>query len=775
MVESKESTSPKKILLVEEHKVVLRDIIPILQQLGYDVVGSAQDGNDAIELSRKLDVDLILMGIDIPGLINGIDAARIIRSGKNIPIIYLTSSVDSNTINRARDTEPFGYLISPVNLADLKWSIETTLKREALEHGLRNSEERFRLAAEASGNLIYDYDILTGRVEWCGAITALTGMTAEEMALVNYESWMNMIHPDDRESVVSMREKAIDCHTCFNAEYRFLQKDNSYIYIEDDGNFIFNHTKKPRRMVGTLKNTTERQKREKDIHLSEEKFRKAFNNNPALMAILDFETLRFVDVNKTFLDVLEYSSEDVLGKTAPELNLYEEYSLKHDILKSLSTKGFYRGLELRARTKSGQLRDGIFSMDIVDVGDKKLILSVMNDITEKKRIEAEKRRLEEQLQKSQKLESLGRLAGGIAHDFNNILTTITGNVSLAMMDTLENSRTYDNLNDALTGANRATNLIRQLLAFSSKQAVETRIVDANSIIREIERIIRRLIGEDIKIVIDLQDNMGTIKIDPGQLEQILINLCVNSRDAMPHGGTLAIETKKIDIDEAFIATHADAVADSYILISVSDTGVGMTEEIMRNAFEPFYTTKKKDSNAGLGLATVYGIVQQHKGIINLYSKPEKGTTCKIYFPCSSSGLEKTDLKKEDTVWAEGRETIFLVEDEIPVRNIIKEMLVRAGYDVHSFGFPQDALDQITHFDGNIHLLITDVIMPEMDGLQLSKEIGKIRSGIKTLFMSGYSESIITQRGLLPEGVLYISKPFHPHEFLKKVRKILNLC
>lgn len=390
MAGSKDSTSQKKILLVEEQRAVLHNIIPILQQFGYHVVGSAKDGNDAIELTGKLDVDLILMGIDIPGLLNGIDTARIIHSNKSIPIIYLTSSADSEIINRARDTEPFGYLISPVSLADLQSGIETALEREARERKVRDSEERFRLAAEASGNLIYDYDISTG----------------------------------------------------------------------------------------------------------------------------------------------------------------------------------------------------------------------LNDITEQRIIENEKKRLEEQLRQSQKIESIGRLAGGVAHDFNNLLTAITGNISLALMDISPASRITEFLQDAMRAADSAASFVRQLLAFSSRQVIEPKIVSPNELIGKLQKMIKRLIGEDIIFSTSLEENVGSIKIDPAQFEQIIINLTANARDAMPNGGNLIIETRRINLDSATAATYFNTKPGSYILISVSDTGCGMSDEIKSHIYEPFYSTKPREKGTGL-LKTVF--------------------------------------------------------------------------------------------------------------------------------------------------------------------------
>lgn len=771
--ERRETQSTKKILLVEEEKAVLQNIVPILEKFGYEVVGSAKHGNNAIELAKQHNIDLILMGINIPGELNGIDTARIIHSSKRIPIIYLTTAADNDIVERARDTQPFGYLISPVSLDDLHSNIESAFEREALELKVRQSEERFRLAAEAAGNLIYDYDISTGNIQWCGAITPLTGLSKEEMEQVDCETWKTMIHPEDRASTVAGRNTAIHTHTAFESEYRLRQRDQSYIYVEERGDFICNHTNTPRRMVGMLKNITARKQMESVVQLSEEKFSKAFNSNPALMAISDASDLRFVEVNRTFLDVLGYSKEEVIGKTSHELNLFEDYSPKDIILQELQRCGSFRNLELRVRTRSGELRNGIFSADIIELEDRQFILTVLNDITEQRCIENEKKNLEEQLRQSQKIESIGRMAGGVAHDFNNILTAITGNISLAMMDIQKSSRSFEFLEDAMKAADSAASFVRQLLAFSSRQVVEPKIVSPNGMIENMQKMLRRLVGEDIVVTTSLEDNIGTIKIDPVQFEQIIINISANARDAMPNGGHLTISTKRIDLDNKVTSTFFNGKSGSYILISVSDSGCGMTDEIKQHVFEPFYSTKPHGKGTGLGLATVYGAVKQNDGLLNLYSEVGKGTTFNIYFPRLESSPATAQETLKDEALDTGTETIVLVEDDPSIRDIVVQILRRKGYIVYPFESAQIALNRIQSIKEQIHLLISDIVMPGMNGFQLSKEIKKLFPEIRILLMSGYSEDIITQKGMMIREIPFISKPFTPRDFTRKVRQVLD--
>ncbi len=380
--------------------------------------------------------------------------------------------------------------------------------------------------------------------------------------------------------------------------------------------------------------------------------------------------------------------------------------------------------------------------------------------------------LEEQLRQVRKMEAIGRLAGGVAHDFNNLLSPILGYSEMAMLNIDQGVPLYGHLKQINQAGERAADLTRQLLAFSRKQVLEMTQVNLNVLITNFEKMLRRMIGEDVELHIGLAPSPGPIKADKSQIEQILMNLAVNARDAMPNGGTLSIETSNMYLDEQYVRDHAGLLPGEYVMLAVSDTGCGMTAEVRRNIFEPFFTTKEAGKGTGLGLATVYGIVNQHGGNIWVYSEPGQGTTFKIFFPRSreNEGQEALAPIRESKG---GSETVLLIEDDPMVRGLAREVLAGGGYEVIEAETPEQAFAAATERAGNLHILLTDVIMPRMNGQQVYGKIAEICPEIKVLYMSGYTGDIITHHGVLDEGMNFLPKPFSAHGLLTKVRQVLD--
>lgn len=385
----------------------------------------------------------------------------------------------------------------------------------------------------------------------------------------------------------------------------------------------------------------------------------------------------------------------------------------------------------------------------------------------------ERAKLEIQLQQSQKMESIGLLAGGVAHDFNNLLTSITGNVSLALMDVSKEDPLRESLEQIRQAADSAALLTQQLLAFSRKQLISPKVTDLNVLIDHSFKMLGRIIGEDVNLRFHPHKSLGKVKVDHGQFEQILINLAVNARDAMPEGGNLTLETNNVSFDDSYSNTHTHVKPGEYVMIAVSDDGVGMSEDVRSRLFEPFFTTKPKDKGTGLGLATVYGTVKQNDGYIEVYSEKDEGTTFKVYFPKVEAqadaieGLEKSgDLPK-------GTEKILIVEDENIVRTIAAKALSRQGYNVYSAASGEEALNMFDDDDYEIDLLITDVIMPKMNGRELSEKILVNHPQIAVLFTSGYTENVIGHHGVLEAGINFIGKPYTPQALARKVREVLD--
>jgi PAS domain S-box-containing protein len=379
---------------------------------------------------------------------------------------------------------------------------------------------------------------------------------------------------------------------------------------------------------------------------------------------------------------------------------------------------------------------------------------------------------EEQLRQSQKMDAIGQLAGGVAHDFNNLLTVITGYTELGMrrMDPADPFR--KNLEQIKKAGDRAASLTRQLLAFSRKQMFQEKIVDLNSIVADMDKMLRRLIGEDIDLVSVLEPSLSRVKADPGQIEQVLLNLAVNARDAMPRGGKLTIETGHANLDEAYVKSHLTAKTGRYVMLAVSDTGTGMDAETQQHIFEPFFTTKEVGKGTGLGLATVYGIVKQSSGDIWVYSEPGKGTTFKIYLPIAEDAASP-EAEPHTTDIPQGQGTILLVEDEELVRNLAGEILRMKGYQVLTAANGVEALRVCNEYAGRIDLMVTDVVMPQMGGRELAERIRSVRPETKVLYMSGYTDDAIVRHGILDDHVSFIQKPFSPDLFALKVREVLE--
>ena len=395
---------------------------------------------------------------------------------------------------------------------------------------------------------------------------------------------------------------------------------------------------------------------------------------------------------------------------------------------------------------------------------------------ERKSLEREHTALEEQLLQAQKLESIGQLAGGIAHDFNNLMTPIIGYAQMGLTTLPEEYRERVYLEEILKAAERATNLIQQLLAFSRRQVVELQVVDLNSLLVNIDMMLQRLIGEDVELVILPSENLGAVKVDPTQIEQVVVNLAVNARDAMPEGGTLIVETSNIEFGEEELKNHPDMAAGPYVMFAVSDTGHGMSEEVKAHLFEPFYTTNEKGKGTGLGLSTCYGIIAQNKGYIWVYSEIGSGTTFKIYLPSSDvmpQGTERPSGVKSNEL-PRGSETVLLVEDEEQVRVLAARVLRQQGYTVLQASNGVEALSIASrHADGEIDLLLTDVVMPLIGGRELSIKLRDIHPNVRVIYTSGYTDEAVIRHGMLKPGTDFVQKPYSLAGLTQKIRSVLD--
>jgi two-component system cell cycle sensor histidine kinase/response regulator CckA len=517
---------------------------------------------------------------------------------------------------------------------------------------------------------------------------------------------------------------------------------------------------------------TERTRTEETLRESEERFSSFMRHLPGFAFVKDHDR-RVLYVNELFEVAFGLPLPEWLGKTNDEIWPGEVGEKIRRDDEAVLASGQARAIVEDVPTR-GQLRTYRTIKFPIPRPDGPPWLGGMSvDITELKQAEAEKDQFQAQLLQAQKMESVGRLAGGVAHDFNNMLSAIIGHADLAMMQCTPADPIHPNLKAIQNAAQRSADLTRQLLAFARKQTVAPKVLDLNDTVAGMLKMLLRLIGEDIDLVWMPGTGLWPVKLDPSQIDQLLANLCVNARDAIAGVGKITIETENIAFDEDYCAVHPGFPYGEYVLLAVSDDGDGMDQEVLNHLFEPFFTTKVVGQGTGLGLATVYGIVRQNDGFINVHSEPGKGTTFKIYLPrFAGEALEPTAETPAETPQGRG-ETVLLVEDEAAILNVGRGMLERLGYTVLTAATPGEALRQAKAHAAEIQLLITDVVMPEMNGRDLAKLISDLKPGLKYLFISGYTANVIAHRGVLDKGLFFLQKPFSMKDLAFKVRQALE--
>ena len=495
---------------------------------------------------------------------------------------------------------------------------------------------------------------------------------------------------------------------------------------------------------------------------SEEGFRQLFNCNPHPTWVFDVETLRFVEVNDAAIEHYGYSREEFRGMRITDLHPSQEVPLVEEAV-ATPRDGIRRFGTWVHRTKDGRLINVDVAAHDLEFRGRRGRLVVAHDITQQQELQV-------QLQQSQKMDAIGRLAGGVAHDFNNLLGVIIG-YGERLLRRLP-SRDRREINEVLKAAEHAASLTRQLLAFSRRQVLKPRVLDLNAVVGEMDGMLRRIIGEDIDLVTVLQDGLGQVKADPGQIQQVVMNLAVNARDAMPKGGRLTIETGNAELDESYTSAHLAVRSGHYVMLAVTDSGMGMDAATQAHIFEPFFTTKEAGKGTGLGLSTVFGIVKQSEGNVWVYSEPQRGTTFKIYLPRVDEVVEEQPAQEAETA-AGGSETILLVEDSDSLRELGREILEEHGYKVIEASSGAAALEALARHTGSLDLILTDLVMSGMSGRELADQVTRLRPGTKVIFMSGYTDDALGHHGVLETGTAFVEKPFTIDGLLRKVRDVLD--
>jgi hypothetical protein len=509
----------------------------------------------------------------------------------------------------------------------------------------------------------------------------------------------------------------------------------------------------------------ERRRSEDALRKNEEMFRLLFSYNPLPTWVVDWETLRFLEVNDAAIRQYGYSLQEFKSMTSVDLRPEEDRAGYLDQLKQIPSDGLYHG-NSKHRKKDGKIIQVETISHELKYAGRLVRLVVAQDI-------GERHQLEQQLRQSQKMEAVGRLAGGVAHDFNNLLTVIKGHAELLLNGPASSEQYARKIEQIDRAADRATALTRQLLAFSRLQVLQPHVMNLNDVVEEMGRLLPRLIGEDVELVIRRAEDLGTIRADASQMEQVIMNLAVNARDAMPNGGRFLIETSNAELDSTYSAMHPVVRQGRYILLAVSDSGTGMDGETQAHIFEPFFTTKPQGKGTGLGLSTVYGVVKQSGGFIWVYSEVGRGTSFKIYLPRVDQPVERLGAAPTASDVPRGTETILLAEDEQDVREVAREFLESGGYTVIEARDGAEALKKVEKHQGAIDLLITDMVMPGMTGQDLTARLLQARPGIRVLYMSGYSERAAAESTWGNSSMRLLSKPFSRWALLRAVHEILK--
>ncbi len=522
----------------------------------------------------------------------------------------------------------------------------------------------------------------------------------------------------------------------------------------------------PAVFAGEIRDLTEQKRVQLEMRRSEERFRKLFDSNTIGIVIADLNG-NTLEANDAYLGMLGRSREELLSGEIrwKELTPPEYSGRDQAAVEELRRTGVSAPWEKELFRKDGTRVPVLIGLAMLEAEEASCIAYIV-DLTAR-------RRLEEQFRQAQKMEVVGQLAGGIAHDFNNLLTVILGYSDLLAGKFEPGSMEADELAEIRTAGQRAASLTRQLLAFSRQQIVERKALDVNVLVVETEKMLRRLLGMDIELVTVLDPSVGRVLADAGQIEQLILNLSLNARDAMPRGGRLTIETASVELDETYARLHGTVEPGSYVMITISDTGVGMNSNTLAHMFEPFFTTKERGKGTGLGLATVYGIVQESGGHVWVYSEVGQGTTFKIHLPLLREAAERESGPEEEPASLSGTETILLVDDEESVRSLSRSILVSHGYSVLEAANGREALDVAARDPQTIHLLLTDLVMPEMGGSELASRLVVLRPGMRVLYMSGYTDDAVVRQGLVETGRLFLQKPFNATALALKVREALG--
>jgi two-component system cell cycle sensor histidine kinase/response regulator CckA len=757
-----------KLLLVEDSEDDAQLLLRELSRGGYAVeYERVEVAEEMTRLLKQGSWDLVISDYSLPRF-DALEALKILKtSGLDLPFIIVSGAIGEDIAVSAMRSGAHDYLhkdnlkkLIPVIQRELREAEEREGRRRA-NKARRNSETQYRLLFDNNPQPMWVYDLETLRF-----------LAVNESAIQHYgysrEQFLGMTikeirPPEDVPALLG--HVAQDSGDIDKAGvWKHVKRNGEVIDVEITSHKI-PFSGRPADLV-LCHDVTQRNKAEAELRRSEERYRELVENAQDMIYEHDLDG-NYTSSNEAAERITGYSRAETLNLNYAQIVAPEYLEQAREMFRRKLAGESVTAYELEFIARDGtriavEVNTRLVFHDGVPVG----VQGIARDVRQRKL-------LEEQLRQAQKLEAIGQLAGGVAHDFNNLLTVISGYTNLALRTMPADDPHFRNLQDIKTASDHAAALTRQLLAFSRKQVLQPKVFAVNAIVTELEKMLRRMIDENIEFRTSLGAKVGNVKADPGQIEQVIMNLVLNARDAMPSGGKLIIETNNVQLDETYARQHVSAIAGSYVLLAVSDTGMGIDEETLKHIFDPFFTTKQSGRGTGLGLSTVYGIVKQSGGNIWVYSEPGRGTTFKIYLPRVVEPVDQYKPAALPVQLPRATETILLVEDAEMVRNLAKEVLETTGYRVLDAANGKDALQICKNLKEPIHLLLTDVVMPEMSGHELASRLVSLHPETKVLYMSGYTEDAIVHHGMLKEGINYIEKPFTPDALALKVREVLQ--
>jgi len=645
---------------------------------------------------------------------------------------------------------------------------------QSAERRLRQANERFELAAAAVSSAIYDWSFPHGTVVWTPGLTELAGYRLDEVPSTR-EWWMERVHPEDRARVRQQVEDDTGAGRDVVADYRFRTRDGRYLEVQDRGRVVRDGTGRPARMVGSLVDVSERKRAEAVLRESEARHRAVLESAMDAFVGMDHEG-RVTEFNPAAERMFGRARADVLGRDLASVIIPRSFRDAHRraLARHLAT-GETSILGGRVEVAALRADGGEFPVELTvtraRTEDPPMFNAYIRDLTDQKRAESARASLELQLQQAQKMEAVGRLAGGVAHDFNNLLTVITGRAHMLLSRLKPGEPLHRDVELIQKTSQRAVALTSQLLAFSRKQVVQPRVLELGPLVGEMAPLLQRMIGEDLELSVEPVEGSGRVRIDPGQMQQVLMNLTVNARDAMPGGGRVTVSIRDVDVSETTALSRANLPPGPYVVLAVSDTGTGMSAETAAHIFEPFFTTKEQGRGTGLGLSTVYGIVEQSHGHIEVQSEVGRGSTFTIYLPRVEEPVAGRPAETGRRLRTTAR-TVLVVDDEPEVLELATEILRRVGYSVLEAPDGAAALEVARRHEGEIHLLVTDMVMPGMSGRDLAEQLGALRAGLRVLYISGYVQDAAARVALASERSAFVAKPFTPELLIDRVRELL---